>query len=103
MVQTCIVHLIRAANRWVAYSDRKNVSCALRKVYTAVDETGAKQALDECAESELGQKYPQSVRVLGMRGIGSYRFCKFPPMARKVIYTTNSIESFNNKLAESDP
>ncbi|EGT5575048.1 IS256 family transposase [Corynebacterium striatum] len=37
MVQTCIVHLIRAANRWVAYGDRRGVSAALKKIYTATD------------------------------------------------------------------
>ena len=42
MVQTCIVHLIRAANRWVAYGDRRGVSAALKKIYTATDESTAK-------------------------------------------------------------
>lgn len=101
MVQTCIVHLIRAANRWVAYGDRKNVSAALRRVYTAVDETGAKQALDEFAESELGQKYPRSVRVFRDAWDRFIPFLQFPPMTRKVIYTTNSIESFNNELRKA--
>ena len=47
MVQTCIVHLIRAANRWVAYGDRKSVSAALKKVYTAADESTTQGALKE--------------------------------------------------------
>lgn len=47
MVQTCIVHLIRAANRWVAYGDRRAVSAALKKVYTATDESTAEAALKE--------------------------------------------------------
>ena len=63
MVQTCVVHLIRAANRWVAYGDRKGVSAALKKVYTAADESTAKAALDEFEASELGEKYPRSVKV----------------------------------------
>lgn len=63
MVQTCIVHLIRAANRWVAYGDRRAVSAALKKVYTATDESTAEAALKEFSESELGVKYPQSVKV----------------------------------------
>ncbi|MBG9245136.1 transposase, partial [Corynebacterium belfantii] len=45
MVQTCIVHLIRAANRWVSYQDRKPVSSALREVYTAPTEDTARAAL----------------------------------------------------------
>lgn len=63
MVQTCIVHLIRAANRWVAYGDRKTVSAALKKVYTAPDEAAAAAALSEFADSELSEKYPRSVKV----------------------------------------
>ncbi|MBG9317191.1 transposase [Corynebacterium diphtheriae] len=63
MVQTCVVHLIRAANRWVAYKDRKPVSAALKKVYTAPDEAGAAAARSEIADSEIGEKYPRSVKV----------------------------------------
>lgn len=62
-MQTCVVHLIRAANRWVAYGDRKKVSAALKKVYTAPDEASAAAALEEFAGSELGEKYPRSVKV----------------------------------------
>ncbi|CAB0776962.1 IS256 family transposase [Corynebacterium diphtheriae] len=63
MVQTCVVHLIRAANRWVVCGDRKPVSAALKKVCTAFGETGAVVALAEFADSELGEKYPRSVKV----------------------------------------
>ena len=101
MVQTCVVHLIRAANRWVAYGDRKAVSAALKKVYTAPDEATAKVALDEFAASELGVKYPQSVKVWRDAWDRFIPFLQFPPMARKVIYTTNSIESMNNELRKA--
>ncbi|CAB0914611.1 IS256 family transposase [Corynebacterium diphtheriae] len=63
MVQTCVVHLIRAANRWVAYGDRKGVSAALKKVYTAFDEAGAVVARPEFVDSELGEKHPRFVKV----------------------------------------
>lgn len=63
MIQTCVVYLIRAANRWVAYGDRKAVSKYLRAIYTAVHEDEARAALDEFEASELGQKYLQSVKV----------------------------------------
>ena len=89
MVQTCVVHLIRAANRWVAYNDRKAVSGLLKKVYTAPDEATARAALDEFADSELGHKYPQSVKVWSDAWERFVPFLQFPPMARKVIYTTN--------------
>ncbi len=101
MVQTCVVHLIRAANRWVAYGDRKAVSAALKKVYTASDEHTAAAALDEFEACELGKKYPQSVKVWRDAWDRFTPFLQFPPAARKVIYTTNSIESFNNQLRKA--
>lgn len=63
MVQTCIVHLIRAANRWVSYQDRKAVSRMLRDIYTAANEDTARASLDAFKASDLGLKYPQSVKV----------------------------------------
>ena len=63
MVQTCIVHLIRAANRWVSYQDRKAVSRALREVYTAANEDTARASLDTFDASELVRNTPQSVKV----------------------------------------
>lgn len=101
MVQTCVVHLIRAANRWVAYKDRKPVSAALKKVYTAFDEAGAAAARSEFADSELGEKYPRSVKIWRDAWERFVPFLQFPPAARKVIYTTNSIELFNNELCKA--
>ncbi|CAB0522684.1 IS256 family transposase [Corynebacterium diphtheriae] len=63
MVQTCVVYLIRAANRWVVCGDRKGVSAALKKVYTAFDEAGAAAARSEFVDSELGEKHPRFVKV----------------------------------------
>ncbi|BAC17050.1 IS256 family transposase [Corynebacterium efficiens] len=101
MVQTCVVHLIRAANRWVAYGDRKAVSAQLRKIYTAPTEDTAIAALEEFEASELGVKYPQSAKVWRDAWDRFIPFLQFPPMARKVIYTTNSIESMNNELRKA--
>lgn len=101
MVQTCVVHLIRAANRWVAHKDRKQVSALLKKVYTATDEAAAKDALEEFAESELGKKYPQSVKVWEDAWERFVPFLQFPPATRRVIYTTNSIESLNNEIRKA--
>ena len=101
MVQTCIVHLIRAANRWVAYRDHRGVSAALKKIYTATDESTAKAALDEFEASELAEKYPRSVKVWRDAWARFVPFLQFPPAASKVIYTKNSIESFNNELRKA--
>lgn len=101
MVQTCIVHLIRAANRWVSYQDRKPVSRALREVYTAANEDTARAALDAFDASELGRKYPQSVKVWRDAWERFVPFLQFPPAARRVLYTTNSIESLNAELRKA--
>ena len=96
-----MVHLIRAANRSVAYGDRKEVSKHPRGIYTAVNENEARRALDEFEASELGQKYPQSVKVWRDAWDRFIPFLQFPPAAKKVIYTTNSVESMNSQLRKA--
>jgi len=97
-VQTCVVHLIRAANRFVSYGDRKAVSASLRKIYTAPTEEAAADALEEFAASSLGQKYPAAVKTWQNAWEEFIPFLAFPPALRKVIYTTNAIESLNYQL-----
>jgi len=97
-VQTCVVHLIRASMRFVNYKDRKPVAAALKPIYTASGEAAAKEALEEFAASELGQKYPTTVRTFEAAWDRFTPFLAFPPMVRRVIYTTNSIESLNYQL-----
>ena len=96
-----LVHLIRAANRWVSYQDRKSVSRALREVYTATNEDTARANLDAFESSELGRKYPQSVKVWRDAWERFVPFLQFPPAARRVLYTTNSIESLNAQLRKA--
>ncbi|MCT1431971.1 IS256 family transposase [Brachybacterium muris] len=98
MVQTCVVHLIRAAMRFVAYQDRKKVAAALKPIYTAPNEETARKALAEFETSELGQKHPSTVATWVNSWERFIPFLQFPPMLRKVIYTTNSIESLNFQL-----
>lgn len=98
MVQTCTVHLIRAGMRFVAYGDRKAVSAALRPVYRAVNEQTALAALREFADSSLGKKYPSTVATWQNAWDRFTPFLAFPPMLRRVIYTTNAIESLNYQL-----
>jgi transposase-like protein len=97
-VQTCVVHLIRAAMRFVNYKDRKAVAAALKPVYTAVNDDGALKALAEFKASPLGVKYPTTVRTFEDAWERFTPFLAFPPMLRRVIYTTNSIESLNYQL-----
>jgi putative transposase len=98
VVQVCVVHLIRASMRYVSYGDRKAVAAALRPVYTAATEAGAGQELDIFEGSNWGKKYPAAVRVWRDAWERFLPFLEFPPAVRKIIYTTNSIESLNYQL-----
>ena len=98
VVQTCVVHLIRASMRFISYSDRKAVAAALRPIYTAATEASAAQQLDLFESSNWGQKYPATVRVWRDAWERFIPFLEFPPEVRKIIYTTNSIESLNYQL-----
>jgi transposase-like protein len=97
-VQTCVVHLIRAAMRFVNYKDRKPVAAALKPIYTAVNDDAALEALREFAASSWGVKYPTTVRTFQDAWDRFTPFLAFPPMLRRVVYTTNSIESLNYQL-----
>lgn len=98
VVQTCVVHLIRASLRYVSYADRKAMAAQLRKVYGAVNADTAQMALLALGETELGKKYPAAVAVWERAWERFTPFLAFPPAVRKVIYTTNSIESLNFQL-----
>lgn len=97
-VQTCVVHLIRAAMRFVSYQDRKKVAAALRPVYTAPTVDAAEAALLDFAGSELGARYPAAVATWENAWERFIPFLEFPPAVRKIIYTTNAIESLNYQL-----
>ena len=97
-VQTCVVHLIRAAMRFVSYNDRKAVAAALRPIYHAADADAAQVELDAFAASELGRKYPNTVATFANAWERFIPFLAFPPELRRVIYTTNTIESLNYQL-----
>jgi putative transposase len=97
-VQTCVVHLIRAGMRFVNYKSRNAVAAALKPIYQAADEDAALAALAEFAASELGLANPNTVRVFEDAWDRFTPFLAFPPMLRRVIYTTNAIESLNYQL-----
>jgi len=97
-VQTCVVHLIRAAMRFVGYQDRKRVAAALKPIYTAVNAESALEELAAFQVSELGVKYPTASRVFEDAWERFTPFLAFPAELRRVIYTTNAIESLNFQL-----
>jgi putative transposase len=97
-VQTCTVHLIRAAMRFVSYADRKKVAAALRPIYTAPTVEAAETELLAFADSDLGRRYPAAVATWENAWERFIPFLAFPPELRKIIYTTNAIESLNFQL-----
>ena len=82
MVQTCVVHLIRASMRFVSYKDRKAVAAALKSVYSAPNEETARAALEEFAASDLGARYPQTVATWQRAWQRFTPFLAFPPEPR---------------------
>ena len=98
VVQTCVVHLIRASMRFISYNDRKAVAAGLRPIYTAATVERGRTELDIFEGSNWGKKYPATVRVWRDAWERFIPFLEFPPEVRKIIYTTNSIESLNYQL-----
>jgi putative transposase len=97
VVQTCVVHLIRNTIRYVSWKDRKKVTAALRPVYQAATADAAASALDEFAV-EWGDQYPAVVQLWQRNWNRFIPFLEFDPAIRKIIYTTNAIESLNYQL-----
>jgi putative transposase len=97
-VQTCCVHLIRAAARYGSHHDRKGLCAAMRPIYTAPDMDAAEAALLEFADSPPGRKYPAAAGVWERAWERFVPFLEFEPSIRKVIYTTNAIEAFNRQM-----
>jgi putative transposase len=97
-VQTCVVHLIRASMRFVSYTDRRAVAAALRKIYTAPTVEAAETALLEFAGTDLARRYPACLRTWQDAWERFIPFLAFPEPVRKIIYTTNAMESLNYQL-----
>ena len=97
-VQTCIVHLIRNSLDYASWKDRKAVAAALRPIYTAATAEAAEEALEEFAVTDWGVKHPTIVQSWRRAWQNVIPFFAFPPEVRRVIYTTNAIESLHMQL-----
>ena len=96
-VQLCIVHLVRNSLSYVSYKDRKALAADLKKVYGAITEEGAEQAL-----VEFGERWDKQYPTISKSWLNHWQriipFFAFPQDIRKAIYTTNAIESMNMTL-----
>lgn len=99
-VQTCVVHLIRASIRYCAWKDRRRISAALRPIYTAVSADAATDAMDTF-ELEHGERYPGIVAVWRSAWERFTPFLAYPAIIRKIVYTTNMVESVNYQMRKA--
>lgn len=97
-VQTCIVHLLRNSMDYASWKERKLVATALKEVYRAPDTDAAATALDEFAEGPWGRKYPAITAAWRRNWEQIIPFFAYPPEVRRIMYTTNAIESLNSTI-----
>ncbi|MBK9580109.1 MAG: IS256 family transposase [Fibrobacteres bacterium] len=97
LTQLCVVHLVRASLRYVNASDTKGVVGSLKAIYQSASEEEAAVELD-ALEAAWGGKYRAVVRIWRGNWADITPFFAFPPEIRKVVYTTNAIESLNMSL-----
>jgi putative transposase len=96
-VQLCIVHLVRAALKYVTTEDSKAVAADLKTIYQSATVAEAEAALEKFAEV-WGAKYPTIVKQWRLKWTDIITLFDFPPEIRKAIYTTNAIESINSVI-----
>jgi putative transposase len=100
-IQTCIVHLIRNSLGFCSWKDRKPVAKELKTIYRAEDAEAAAAALKEFEEGPFGQKFAAITAMWRRNWAYVIPFFAYPQEVRKMIYTTNAIESLNAKLRRS--
>ena len=97
-LQTCIVHLIRNSLDYASWKDRKLLAQAIKPIYTAPSAEAAQAELDAFEQGPWGRKFPTVVAAWRRAWDRVIPFFAFPPAVRRVIYTTNAIESINARL-----
>jgi putative transposase len=101
VVQTCIVHLIRYSMSFASWKERKAVAAALRPIYGAESAETAAAALDAFEAGVWGRKYPSIVASWRRNWTAVIPFFVFSAEVRKILYTTNAIESLNSCVRRS--
>lgn len=96
-IQRCIIHQIRSSMKYIPYKDRKAFVADLKGVYTAVNEEIAMDNL-LAMKDRLGNKYPNAIKSWEDNWDNLSTFFAFPGNIRKIIYTTNVIESLNSQF-----
>ena len=97
-VQTCIVHLIRNSLEYTGWQDRKAVVAELKTIYRAETAEKALAALEAFSQGPWGKKYPPIALIWKRQWEQVIPFFAYPTEVRKIIYTTNAIESLHMQL-----
>ena len=100
MVQLCIVHMTRASLNYVSWKERKEVATDLKAIYRAATGEGAERQL-AAFEAKWNRKYPTIGALWRRNWQGILPFFQFSPEIRKIVYTTNAIESLNMSLRKA--
>jgi putative transposase len=97
-LQTCIVHLLRNSLALASWKERKPLAVALRPIYTAASAEAARTALDAFESGPWGRQFPTVVASWRRAWTQVIPFFAFPPEVRRIIYTTNALESVHARL-----
>lgn len=97
-LQTCLVHLIRNSLDLAGWQERKALAVGLRAIYTASSADAASAALDAFAVGAWGRRFPTIVKMWRQAWEHVIPFFAFPPEVRRVIYTTNALESVHARV-----
>ena len=100
-VQTCIVHLLRHSLHFATWKDRKPLATALKAIYQAPSAAAAEQALADFAAGPWGQQYPPIVTAWRRQWAQVIPFFAYPLPIRRLLYTTNAIESLHMQLRKA--
>lgn len=101
IVQTCIVHLIRYTMQFASFKERQAIAAALKPIYQADHAQAASLALDAFDEGPWGRKYPAIAQSWRRNWEAVIPFFAFPLEVRKILYTTNAIESLNASVRKA--
>jgi len=96
-IQRCIIHQLRASMKYIPYKDKKAFAADLKSVYNSVNEDVALENL-LTAKEKWGSKYPNAIKSWEDNWDNLITFFAFPEYIRKIIYTTNAIESLNSQF-----
>ena len=101
VVQTCIVHLIRYSMQFASWKERRAIAGALKPIYKADSAELAQQRLDDFEASPWGAKYPAIAQSWRRNWEQVIPFFAFAPEVRKIVYTTNAIESLHSQVRKA--